>query len=52
MSFVGFLTKGETKDKIDNGYIVILSVRNNTHWVLAKSRNGDTINVNDPLYPK
>ena len=50
VTFQGFIANSKIKNYIDNGYIVILNVRNGGHWVLATSYKDDTIFVNDPGY--
>ncbi|KAL4467229.1 hypothetical protein ABPG72_005854 [Tetrahymena utriculariae] len=49
-SYVGKVNAAQAATDLDQGYVVILNVRNGGHWVLATGRNGSTFNVNDPGY--
>jgi len=39
------------KLNLDVGYIVIMQINKGPHYVLATGYTGNTISVNDPLYP-
>ena len=43
----GYIWRNDVKSTINSGKIVLCRVRNQTHWVLCYSYNGDTIYVRD-----
>ena len=50
MTYEGMIPNSLIKLNLDVGYIVIIEVSKGPHYVLATGYNGNTINVNDPLY--
>jgi hypothetical protein len=51
MTYEGTVPNSLIKLNLDVGYVVIIQVSKGPHYVLATGYNGNTITVNDPLYP-
>lgn len=47
LTFVGKVSNTEIKQRLDQGYVVILNVKGGSHYVLAWWYRGDIIYIND-----
>lgn len=50
LKFEGKFGNSKIKDALKSDKVVIVNVRNKTHWVLATGYTNDIISVNDPGY--